>query len=724
MYKKPTTNETNIIRAIFNESLINEVYTDLPPYSFGGAQPASPSVVTRPPVNITRVKVPTPSVYDMMQQAGIQGARRRFTPGFYVGADGTPIRVETEGGLARLKGLAAEATPTPAAATPTPAAGGATRGAVKGAAEAATAAPKASWLKRAGKFAWKGLVLPTVADIVTTEVSDWGLKKAGMKGGAGQNVSGQKAAAPSPGALDYARQATSSELGALAGAGTMAALGVGGAPVALAAGSIAPAWLAGRAIGKQLGVGDTEDSSFWDLTKDTIASIAPDTYFTDSSRVGRAYKHDQAMDDWVQSGKALSAARAAVPHKKAMDRRNAETVSGHLTPETIQSAEQDLKERGVEGFKAAYGRDAQLMDWLRSKTEPASVPVTKSEPAPALPSAAAGVSTATTPKPAVVTTTAKPASVEETGRGIINGTAAPRRQNTQYYYPDTFVGGEMPDTPAATPARPKLPDASVPAAKPSKPSATPRPPNTLPDGSRIYSKPVETRQAPQGPMTTTGRETGIGPNKTAFQPDQTWDEVASRYIPDQFKGLPITRRDGKVYAGNVEMTAASQEIAGRYSENAPTRAQLNIRESYYTALCQRLDEELGINRAAYSKRGGGPAAVRKAKASLASGGWSGDSADVEDLPKRERMSRKGGVDPDWFTKKAVIKFMADALAAGQKPTHQEMMRMANAALEAHRKDPSQFTEFLPQPGEKKPQFNLNPQKDLAEKLAKARNSSK
>lgn len=154
-----------------------------------------------------------------------------------------------------------------------------------------------------------------------------------------------------------------------------------------------------------------------------------------------------------------------------------------------------------------------------------------------------------------------------------------------------------------------------------------------------------------------------------------------------------------------------------------TQNPMSLQEQYYNHLSRRLDEELGINRAAYAKRGKGPKAVKAAKASLASGVWSGDSNTVEDLP-RERMSRKGGVDPDWFTKKAVIKFMADALAAGQKPTHQEVMRMANAALEAHRKDPSQFTEFLPQPGEKKPQFNLNPQKDLAEKIAKTKNSSK
>jgi hypothetical protein len=75
------------------------------------------------------------------------------------------------------------------------------------------------------------------------------------------------------------------------------------------------------------------------------------------------------------------------------------------------------------------------------------------------------------------------------------------------------------------------------------------------------------------PRTTSGRETGLGKDQTAVQPDQTWDEVATKFIPDQFKNLPITRRDGKVYAGDVEMTAASQETS-HYASNAPTRKQL------------------------------------------------------------------------------------------------------------------------------------------------------
>jgi hypothetical protein len=235
---------------------------------------------------------------------------------------------------------------------------------------------------------------------------------------------------------------------------------------------------------------------------------------------------------------------------------------------------------------------------------------------------------------------------------------------------------------------------------------------------------AEIRPAPASTLTTSGRQTGVGAGQTAVQPTQTWDEVASKYIPDQFKGKPMVRKGGKVYVNGVEMTAASQETS-QYADNAPTRAQMResvefspISEQYYNVLKKCLKEnDAGINRDAYSKRGGGPKAVRAAKESLKSGGWSGDSNTVEDLP-RERMSRKGGVDPDWFTKKAIIKFMGDAVAAGKQPTHQEMIRMANAALELHRKDPSQFREFLPEPGEKRPQFNLNPQKDLAKKLAK------
>ena len=79
-------------------------------------------------------------------------------------------------------------------------------------------------------------------------------------------------------------------------------------------------------------------------------------------------------------------------------------------------------------------------------------------------------------------------------------------------------------------------------------------------------------------QTTSGRETGMGQGKTAVQPTRTWDEVAAEHIPERFKNLPITRRDGKIYAGDVEMTAASQETEN-YASDAPSRKQLQERVS-------------------------------------------------------------------------------------------------------------------------------------------------
>lgn len=79
-------------------------------------------------------------------------------------------------------------------------------------------------------------------------------------------------------------------------------------------------------------------------------------------------------------------------------------------------------------------------------------------------------------------------------------------------------------------------------------------------------------------QTTSGRETGMGQGKTAVQPTRTWDEVAAEHIPERFKNLPITRRDGKIYAGDIEMTAASQETEN-YASDAPSRKQLQERVS-------------------------------------------------------------------------------------------------------------------------------------------------
>ena len=95
-----------------------------------------------------------------------------------------------------------------------------------------------------------------------------------------------------------------------------------------------------------------------------------------------------------------------------------------------------------------------------------------------------------------------------------------------------------------------------------------------------------------------------------------------------------------------------------------------------------LNEELGINREAYAKRGKGPKALRAAKESLKSGGWGADSNTVEDLP-REHMSRKGGVDPVSFVKNKVIDLMSDAQRKGVEMTHGEAHQLATHMLKQH-----------------------------------------
>jgi hypothetical protein len=91
-------------------------------------------------------------------------------------------------------------------------------------------------------------------------------------------------------------------------------------------------------------------------------------------------------------------------------------------------------------------------------------------------------------------------------------------------------------------------------------------------------KDIEDIQGRRATQTTSGRETGMGQGKTAVQPTRTWDEVAAEHIPERFKNLPITRRDGKIYAGDIEMTAASQETEN-YASDAPSRKQLQERVS-------------------------------------------------------------------------------------------------------------------------------------------------
>lgn len=86
--------------------------------------------------------------------------------------------------------------------------------------------------------------------------------------------------------------------------------------------------------------------------------------------------------------------------------------------------------------------------------------------------------------------------------------------------------------------------------------------------------------ARQNQMTTSGRQTGVGPGRTAAQPESTWDEVARRSVQgdSELASAPLVRRGGRVYAqtanGEIELSTGSMNTS-QYADNAPTRDQMN-----------------------------------------------------------------------------------------------------------------------------------------------------
>lgn len=86
--------------------------------------------------------------------------------------------------------------------------------------------------------------------------------------------------------------------------------------------------------------------------------------------------------------------------------------------------------------------------------------------------------------------------------------------------------------------------------------------------------------AKQNQMTTSGRQTGVGPGRTAAQPESTWDEVARRSVQgdSELAAAPLVRRGGRVYAqtanGEIELSTGSMNTS-QYADNAPTREQMN-----------------------------------------------------------------------------------------------------------------------------------------------------
>lgn len=84
----------------------------------------------------------------------------------------------------------------------------------------------------------------------------------------------------------------------------------------------------------------------------------------------------------------------------------------------------------------------------------------------------------------------------------------------------------------------------------------------------------------QNPLTTSGRQTGVAPGRTASQPESTWDEIARKSVKgdSELANAPLVRRGGKVYAqtanGEIELSTGSMQTS-QYAPNAPTREQLN-----------------------------------------------------------------------------------------------------------------------------------------------------
>jgi hypothetical protein len=106
---------------------------------------------------------------------------------------------------------------------------------------------------------------------------------------------------------------------------------------------------------------------------------------------------------------------------------------------------------------------------------------------------------------------------------------------------------------------------------------------------------------------------------------------------------------------------------------------------YYDRLKAVLNENEGINQAAYgyTPKGGSKArrvANRFKTEPMVS--WSGDSANVEDLPEEE-PSMEHGTDSETFVKKHVMDLMTAAQEKGIEMTHGEAHRIATQRLKQH-----------------------------------------
>lgn len=150
-----------------------------------------------------------------------------------------------------------------------------------------------------------------------------------------------------------------------------------GVPAAMAT-AAETGWQLGRYFGNKMSIGsdgvqwvgdktdpktitarqETEEMGPIDLAKETLGY----------GKAGRAAQQEKATKEWGTSQQAKQAQANAQYQKLRQAQTQTERQTGQLSQETILQAEKDLKERGVEGFKAAYGNDPQLMSWLQTQT--------------------------------------------------------------------------------------------------------------------------------------------------------------------------------------------------------------------------------------------------------------------------------------------------------------------------------------------------------------------
>ena len=281
MQNLPSSNETNIIRNIFDIStnFLNEQVKVFDPEEtvkairnapglgkdiYGKFKPTADvrqQILTTP---ATQVPQPRRTGTDIVKVAGEDATKN---------AESAIVKADTKLAVSKL------------------APSDITTGAIKSAAAAKAVKPGLL-----SKFA-KGFALPVAAEVGT----DLALQAAGMKGGAGQVQTGRgMQPTESEGALDYAR---STAAGLVGGAATLN-------PAGLAAALPYVGWNAGRAIAKQAGL-DTEDRSVLELGAETLG--------TSGSQHGRS----QQLEKDQAAGEAARQARASDPEflkKQAADK--------------------------------------------------------------------------------------------------------------------------------------------------------------------------------------------------------------------------------------------------------------------------------------------------------------------------------------------------------------------------------------------------------------------